>query len=95
MFDQFKQDQVIGISHQDAAGRRWAGFRVWDRPDEPLPAIGGVTRLFVGKTVEETAVVELRDAIGRVRLRLHVANDGAAGLEFLDASANVTARLPD
>jgi hypothetical protein len=36
----------------------------------------------------------LRDAEGRVRLRLSVASDGTAGLEFLDASGEVTARLP-
>lgn len=95
MFDQFKQDQVVGISYQDAAGRRWAGLRVWDRPDEQLPAIGGATRLYAGKTDEQAAVVELHDGAGRVRLRLSVANDGTAGLEFLDASGNVTARLPD
>ena len=95
MFDQFKQDQVVGISHNDVAGRRWAGLFVWDRPDEPLPAAGGATRLFAGKTVEETAVVELRDAAGRVRLRLSVASDGTAGLAVLDASGEVTARLPD
>ncbi len=96
MFDQFKQDQVVGISHNDTPGRRWAGLAVWDRPEEPLPAFdGAATRLFVGKTVEGTATVALRDAEGRVRLRLFVAGDGTAGLEFLDASGEVTARLPD
>ena len=95
MFDQFKQDQVVGISHGDSPGRRWAGLSVWDRPDEPFPAVGGAMRLFAGKTVEESAVVELRDAEGRVRVSLSVASDGTAGLEFLDADGEVTARLPD
>ena len=95
LFDQFRQDQVVGISHEDTNGRRRAGVSVWDRPDEPLPAMGGATRLFIGKTVEGSASVELRDAQGRVRLRLSVTGDGTAGLEFLDASGEVTARLPD
>lgn len=33
MFDQFKQDQTIGISYSEGAGRRSAGFQVWDRSD--------------------------------------------------------------
>ena len=95
MFDQFKQDQVVGIGHRDSVGRRAAGLYVWDRPDEPFPAIGEVARMFAGKTPERAAVIELRDADGRARLRLSVAADGPAGLEFLDASGEVTARLPD
>ncbi len=95
LFDQFKQDQVVGLSHGDANGRRKAGVWVWDRPDEPFPATGGATRLFMGKTVEGIAAVELRDAEGRVRLRLSVTGDGSARVEFLDASGDVTARLPD
>jgi hypothetical protein len=94
MFDQFKQDQVVGIAHRDSVGRHEAGLYVWDRPDEPFPAIGEVGRLFAGKTVERTALIELRDADGLARLRLSVAADGTAGLEFLDASGEVTTRLP-
>ncbi len=94
LFDQFKQDQVVGISHQDVDGRRHAGVTVWDRREEPFPAIGGAMRLFVGKTVERAAVVELRDAAGCVRLRLSVTDDGTAAVEFLDDSGEVTTRLP-
>ena len=36
MFDQFKQDQTIGISYGEGDGRRTAGLQVWDRPDSPL-----------------------------------------------------------
>ena len=36
MFDQFKQDQTIGISYSETDGRRTAGLHVWDRPDTPL-----------------------------------------------------------
>ena len=36
MFDQFKQDQTIGISYGEGDGRRTAGLQVWDRPDTPL-----------------------------------------------------------
>ena len=33
MFDQFKQDQTIGLSYSEGGGRRSAGFQVWDRSD--------------------------------------------------------------
>ena len=58
--------------HEDADGRCRAGLWVWDRREDPFPAYGGATRLFVGKTVDGTAAVALRDAAGHVRLRLSV-----------------------
>lgn len=33
MFDQYKQDQTVGIQYNEANGKRSAGLRVWDRPD--------------------------------------------------------------
>ena len=36
MFDQFKQDQIVGISYSQTDGRRTAGLQVWDRPDQRL-----------------------------------------------------------
>ena len=36
MFDQLKQDQIVGISYSEEGDRRSAGLQVWDRPDTPL-----------------------------------------------------------
>jgi len=36
MFDQYKQDQTVGLVYNDSNGRRQAGIRVWDRPDQSL-----------------------------------------------------------
>jgi hypothetical protein len=33
MFDQWKQDQTIGIQYSESAGQRSAGLQVWDRSD--------------------------------------------------------------
>ena len=33
MFDQYKQDQTVGIQYSEANGNRTAGLRIWDRPD--------------------------------------------------------------
>lgn len=36
LFDQFNQDQTIGITYSENDGRRSAGLNVWDRPDTPI-----------------------------------------------------------
>lgn len=36
LFDQYRQDQTVGIMYDDENGRRSAGFHVWDRPNTPL-----------------------------------------------------------
>lgn len=36
MFDQYGQDQTVGITYDEHDGRRSAGLRVWDRPDRPI-----------------------------------------------------------
>ena len=94
LFDQFKQDQVVGIMHEDSGSTRKAGFWVWDRPDDPFPVTGEAPRAFLGKTKERSAVVELRDGAGRVSLRLEVPVQGAPRVELLDEEGNVTGGLP-
>jgi hypothetical protein len=36
LFDQYNQDQTVGIMYSEDGGRRSAGLQVWDRPDTPL-----------------------------------------------------------
>ena len=93
LFDQFKQDQVIGIMHEETGTRRRAGFWVWYRPDDPFPATGGAARVFVGKTPDRSAVVELKDGAGRVRLRMEVPAEGDPRVEILDEDGQVTGQL--
>lgn len=49
----------------------------------------GQERLFVGKDSERNSQVSLRDADGKVRLRLNVTAKGHATIEFLDAEGKV------
>lgn len=49
----------------------------------------GVGRMFVGRTANGQAGIEIRDGQGDVRLRLHVELDGSAVIQFLDAAGNV------
>ncbi len=94
LFDQFKQDQLLGLMYDEAPGRRRAGLYVWDRTDEPFPAVGGAVPMFAGRRPDGMAAVELHDDEGRVRLRLGVTAPGAALVEFLDEGGAVTACFP-
>ncbi len=52
-------------------------------------------RVYVGRDRSRAAIINLSDPEGRPRLRLAVDSLGRASLEFLDASGQVTARLPN
>lgn len=49
----------------------------------------GQSRVFIGKNGERDSVLNLKDAAGNTRLRLKVAPEGAATIEFLDAAGKV------
>lgn len=36
LFDQYNQDQTVGIMYNEGGGQRSAGLQVWDRPDTSL-----------------------------------------------------------
>jgi hypothetical protein len=55
---------------------------------------GGIQRVFLGSQ-DRTALVQLRDTRGRVRLRLQVDSLDVARLEVLDVDGNVTATFPE
>ena len=56
------------------------------RPGEPLAA----QRVYLGRDRAKAATLVLSDKMGKPRLRLAVDSLGAARIEFLDASGNVT-----
>ena len=125
LFDQFKQDQIVGIEYGEWNGQRHAGLSLWERPEIPLSEVVEKSkaieampegpekaqahgqlfetarlgphfsrRVYVGKDSTNTAVVNLSDVKGRVRLRLAVDADGAPKLEFLNENGEVIASLP-
>lgn len=71
---------------RDEALRRWA------EPRDGVPLYA--QRVYVGRDVERSALVELSDPDGRPRLRLRVDSLGTPALEFLDTSGRVISRLP-
>jgi hypothetical protein len=71
---------------QDTALRRWA------EPRDGVPLYA--PRVYVGRDVTKSAIIDLADPMGRTRIRMKVDSLGTASLEFLDATGAVTARFP-
>lgn len=36
IFDQYDQDQIVGMEYDESSGQRTAGLHVWERPNTPL-----------------------------------------------------------
>jgi hypothetical protein len=67
-FDRFRQDQTVGIQYIEENGERFAGLRVWDRPDTSLwqtvEKMEAIQKLPEGP--EKTAALKkLKEAIAR------------------------------
>src|SRR5262249_671525 len=90
LFDQFNQDQTIGIMYNESDGRRTAGLRVWDRPDTPLTKsidkIEPIMKMQDGPERTE-AIRKLRQAgeLGADRLFVGKMNDRSAAVILADA----------
>lgn len=76
-----------------AGPARDAALQKWAQPRNGVPIFA--PRVYVGRDVAKSALVNLSDRTGKPRLRLMVDSLGTPSLEFLDASGNVTSRLPE
>ena len=65
----------------------------WAAPRNGVPLFA--QRVYVGRDASKAALLNLSDRNGKPRLRLMVDSLGTPSLEFLDASGNVTSRLPE
>jgi hypothetical protein len=90
MFDQFRQDQTIGLSYADRAGQRTAGFQVWDRSDRPLSEL--VEQLNAANRMADPAAREQAIAAARAsappgprRVFVGKVPDGSASVSLADA----------
>jgi hypothetical protein len=74
MFDQYNQDQAVGILYSDNNGKRTAGLRVWDRADMPLDELyakfgelrGAEREAAIKKLVEQGMVGAGRVFVGKL-----------------------------
>lgn len=126
MFDQYNQDQTVGITYSQTNEERSAGLIVWERPLTPLAdfarqlneiegmkdspektaaikklrehalesGLAGVSRVFVGRTTKNEAVVSLADSNGKPRILISVDSENVPSLQFLDEGGKVVYKLP-
>lgn len=91
LFDQYNQDQTVGITYSDSNGRRNAGLTVWDRPDKPVwEVVGLVQEMKEGP--ERTALIrKLQEAgdLGATRLFVGKRPDKSAQLSIADTKGRV------
>ena len=85
-----ERDSIMKIADtvaRNAALRRWSG------PRNGVPLLA--QRVFIGRDVSKSAILNLQDRNGKSRLRMLVDSLGVPRIEFLDASGRVTYTLSD
>ncbi|WP_129791498.1 hypothetical protein [Sphingosinicella sp. CPCC 101087] len=92
MFDQYKQDQTVGIEYTEGGGQRRAGLRVWDRPDYSIQPLMEMS----DRAARASSDAE-RDRI-RGEMRAFAQSQGGVGAERVFAgktSGDAIVRLAD
>jgi len=86
LFDQFNQDQTVGIMYSQAGARRSAGLHVWDRPDMPITAM--IDKMDAIKAMkdgpEKQAELDKMGELGARRVFVGKNQNGAAGVTIAD-----------
>lgn len=92
MFDQYKQDQTVGIQYSEANGQRTAGLRVWDRPDWSIKPLMEMSAR-AAAAPDDAARNHIRD-----EMRAYALANGGAGAERVftgKTSGDAIVRLAD
>lgn len=87
----------------DVVGAKWAAARKITDEAARKAAMQALVdnneasqqRLFLGKRRDNSTVLIMSDIKGKPRIRMQVAPDGAAKLEFLDEQGKVISSLPN
>jgi hypothetical protein len=97
MFDQYDQDQTVGLEYSDARGQRLAGLHVWDRPDsQPIEKVFARFQAIqaMPEGIKRTrATQELRAAQGVTRLFAGKTADRSAVVALSDPQGRARLRL--
>jgi len=92
MFDQFHQDQTVGIAYSQSGDRKSAGLHVWDRPATPADVLvekmRAVEKMPDGPD-KQAELQKMKDAQARGELGAHrifvgKGTDGSAGVTISD-----------
>ena len=90
IFDFVKQRDSINQMRDTAA--RSAALRQLTAPRNGVPLVA--QRVYIGRDVAKSAIVNLADPQGRTRLRMLVDSLGNPRVEFLDDGGRVVTRIP-
>jgi len=100
LFDQYHQDQILGLQYGEENGRREAGMVVWDRPDQSIqPLIELSDRLVNATTEEERAKIraqqqEMKKSFGPSPKRLFAGKSAdEAVVKLADKAGHVRLQL--
>jgi hypothetical protein len=89
-FDKYGANQIVQLIGVDDKEDRFAGLSVTDS----ITGTDNRRRIWIGRTEDGAAAVNLMDANGRKRLVMEVKADGTASLYFLDTNGRVISQLP-
>jgi hypothetical protein len=88
LFDQYKQDQTVGIMYSEANGQRQAGLHVWDRPDFPITDIfdqlDAANKLPPAEKEKARQALRDRGMMGAERVFVGKTPDGTASVTLRD-----------
>jgi len=93
MFDQFHQDQTVGIAYSQSGDRKSAGLHVWDRPQTPADVLvdrmRAIERMPEGP-VKQAEAEKMKQSVARGEFGAHrvfvgKGTDGSAGLTIADS----------
>jgi hypothetical protein len=90
-FDQYDQDQTVGLRYDEHNGQRSAGLQVWDRPDYPIERILDALRLPNGP--EKTRRLDEFKKGNATRLYAGKTPDRAAVVQLADPQGRPRLRL--
>ncbi len=87
LFDQYNQDQTVGVTYSERNGQRSAGLIVWDRSDRPVWEIAGPVYALPEGPERDALVQKLAAAgeLGAVRLFAGKRPDKSVQLSLADA----------
>ena len=98
LFDQYHQDQTIGIMYNESNGRRIAGLNVWDRPEtaiwEMLEKWEKIKAMSEGaEKAEEIKKLQESGALGAQRVFVGKGRDKAATVTLSDGRGKARIKM--
>jgi hypothetical protein len=96
MFDQYQQDQTVGITYGEDDGLRTAGLAVWDRSDTTLSALAGqieTARALPTEAARTAALEKIAATAGGRRVFVGKQHDRAAVVSLSDGTGKARLNL--